>query len=246
MTRLSATVALIALVATSTLAVVEAAPTQRAVHFAHGASSAQVHGTITGDGDVDHIVTARAGQTLSVTLKSSNTSLNFNVNPPGSENVSMFIGNLQGTQATLMLPADGSYVVRVYLMRSAARRHAHAAYTLDVAVSGQALAALPSAKDARVNGTPFHATATVPCQTPGAAAGSQCQAGVIRRGHDGTATVTLHGAGGLIRQLLLVKGQPVASDSAQPISASRHGDVLTISVGSDERYDVPDALLTGG
>ena len=249
MTRQLASAALIALVALGPLTVhaaAEAGPHRQAVQFAKGASSAQLRGTIKGDGDVDYTVNARAGQTLTVRLKSSNASLYFNINPPGSADVSMFIGNLQGAEAKVMLPADGSYVVRVYLMRNAARRNESAAYTLDVAVTGQALAPLPAAQDALVAGTRFHATAAVPCQTPGADAGASCKAGVIRRGRDGTATVELRGANGLVRNLLFVKGQPVASDSAQPMTSSRQGDLVTVRFGSDERYDVPDALLTGG
>jgi hypothetical protein len=137
-------------------------------------------------------------------------------------------------------------VVQVYLMRNAARRNESAAYTLDVAVTGQPLAPLPSAQDALVPGTRFHASAAVPCQTLGGAAGASCQAGVIRRGRDGTATVELRGASGLVRNVLFVKGQPVASDSAQPMTSSRQGDLVTVRFGDDERYDVPDALLTGG
>jgi hypothetical protein len=28
--------------------------------------------------------------------------------------------------------------------------------------------------------------------------------------------------------------------------SSRQGDTVTVRIGSDERYDVPDVLLTGG
>jgi len=131
-------------------------------------------------------------------------------------------------------------------MRNAARRNESATYTLDMAVTGQALAPLPAAQDALVAGTRFHATADVPCQTLGGAAGASCKAGVVRRGRDGTGTVELRGANGLVRNVLFVKGQPVASDSAQPMNSSRQGDVVTVRFGSDERYDLPDALLTGG
>ena len=48
--------------------------------------------------------------------------LYFNINPRGSANVSTFIGNVQGQQAKARLPAEGAYLVRVYLMRNAARR----------------------------------------------------------------------------------------------------------------------------
>ncbi len=235
-----------ALVPLSALAAEDGGTTHRqAVQFAKGKSSAQVRGSIKGDRDAEYTVNARAGQTLAVSLKSTNTSLNFNINPPGSRE-SMFIGGTQGAKASVMLPADGSYVVQVYLMRNASRRNESAAYTLDVAVTGQPLAALPAAKDALVAGTHFHATAAVPCQTLGSEAGASCKAGVIRRGRDGTATVELRGANGLVRNVLFVKGQPVASDSAQPMTSSRQGDMVTVRFGSDERYDLPDALLTGG
>jgi hypothetical protein len=223
---------------------VGAAHTQ-VVQFAPGASSAQLRGSIKGDVDATFTVDARAGQTLALSLTSANRSLNINVLSPGA-NEAMFIGSSKGTQASLVLPVDGNYVVQVYLMRNAARRNESAAYTLDVAVTGQALAALPAAQDARVTGTPFHATASVPCQTPGAAAGDSCKAGVIRRGRDATATVELRSASGLVRNLLFIKGQPVASDSAQEMRSSRQGDTVTVRIGSDERYDVPDVLLTGG
>jgi hypothetical protein len=229
------------------LAAGKAGETQRhTVQFATGKSSVQLRGSIKGDGEAEYTINARAGQTLAVNLKTSNASSHFNIKPPGSKDVAMFIGSSSGTEATLMLPADGSYVVQVYLMRNAARRHESAAYTLDVAVTGQALAPLPAAVDALVPGTRFHAVAALPCQTLGSEAGASCNASVVRRGRDGTATVELRGASGQVRNVLFVKGQPVASDSAQPMTSRRQGDMVTVGFGSDERYDVPDALLSGG
>jgi len=249
MTRLITTAVLLAMalpVPLEAVAASEAGATHRqTVQFAKGKSSAQVRGSVKGDGDAEYTINARAGQTLAVSLKSSNGSLNFNISPAGAGEA-MFIGGTQGVKADVMLPADGSYVVQVYLMRNAARRHESASYTLDMAVTGQPLAPLPAAQDALVPGTRFHATAEVPCQTLGGAAGASCKAGVVRRGRDGTATVEMRSANGRVRNVLFVKGQPVASDSAQPMASSRQGDVTTVRFGSDERYDVPDALVTGG
>ncbi|MGZ8273171.1 MAG: hypothetical protein ACXWUM_04590 [Burkholderiaceae bacterium] len=249
MTRL-VTVALLlamgAVVTPEALAAAEAGATHgKPVQFAKGKSSAQVRGSIKGERDAAYTVNARAGQTLAVSLTSANGSLNFNINAPGS-NESMFIGSVQGAKASVVLPADGSYVVQVYLMRNAARRNESASYTLDVAVTGQPLPPLPVSQDALVPGTRFHATAAVPCQTLGSEASATCNAFVTRRGRDGSATVELRGPNGLGRNVLFVKGQPVASDSAQPMTSSRQGDLTTVRLGSDERYDVPDALLTGG
>lgn len=215
------------------------------VSFADRATSVRLKGSIQGSAAVDYRVSGRAGQTLSVTMKSSNASAYFNVLPPGSE-AAMFIGSSQGSDAHLVLPADGEHVVRVYLMRNAARRNETARYTLDIGIGGQPLAPLGAAQDATIAGTAFHAAATVACQPPGADAGGRCQALVTRRGRDGTATVELRGANGLLRRVLFVNGTAVASDSPEALSATRTGDFVAVRIGADERYDIPDALLTGG
>jgi hypothetical protein len=249
MTRLTTIAVLLAMALPFPLEAVAApeagANHRQTVQFAKGKSAAQVRGAVKGDGDAEYTLNARAGQTLAVSLKSPNGSLNFNITPTGAQEA-MFIGGTQGMHAKLMLPADGAYVVQVYLMRNAARRHESAPYTLDMAVTGQPLAPLPAAQDALVPGTRFHATADVPCQTLGSATGASCKAGVVRRGRDGTTTVEMRSANGSVRNVLFVKGQPVASDSAQPMTSSHQGDVFTVRFGSDERYDVPDALVTGG
>jgi len=70
---------------------------------------------------------------------------------------------------------------------------------------------------------------------------------VIRRGHDGTATVEVAGAAE-IRSILFVNGKPVASNASRidVLSYERRGDVTVVKVGDGERYEIPDALLTGG
>jgi len=65
---------------------------QERVTFARGASSATIKGQTKGDADVDYLVRAAAGQTLSVSLKVSNRSNYFNVLPPGSQDVAMHVG----------------------------------------------------------------------------------------------------------------------------------------------------------
>jgi hypothetical protein len=74
-------------------------------------------------------------------------------------------GSSQGAQAKVMLPTDGIYVVRVYLMRNAARRNESSNYTLTVGVTGKALAPLAASKDALIPGTKFHASAPTSATT---------------------------------------------------------------------------------
>ena len=223
-----------------------AGPRQEKVQFAQGASSAVIKGHLKGDADVDYVVRAAAGQTLSVTLKETNPQNYFNVSPPGSKGSAMFVGDT-GEDYTAILPSDGDYVVRVYLMRPAARRGESSDYTLTIGVTGKPLAPLPAAKDALVPGTSYHATAKIKCVPAYETTTKDCDASVIRRGHDGTATVDTAGAAEN-RSILFVKGKPVASNASRidVLSSERKGDVTVVKLGESERYEIPDALLTGG
>ena len=111
------------------------APRQERVRFAPGTNGATLRRRITGDETIDYLVGARAGQTMSVVMRSSNRSAYFNVNPPGSDEA-IFIGSTSGDRFEGRLPADGDTTIRVYLMRNAARRNEHADITLEIRVSG--------------------------------------------------------------------------------------------------------------
>jgi hypothetical protein len=203
-----------------------------------------VTGVIKGDQSTDYRIRALAGQTLKLALLPKHTQANFNVRWSGSQE-SMFIGSTSGQVAEVLIPADGVYTVQVYLMRAAARRGASSNFSLSASLQGQALPARDESIDALVSGTPFHATATVKCTPPYTANPVACDAGVIRRGFDGTATVELRWPQG-VRHILFVAGKAVASDSAQALSSAKKGDTNHVTIGSDETFDIPDALLTGG
>jgi hypothetical protein len=132
---------------------------EQEIRFAKGASAASVKGRIKGDQIIDYKLRARAGQTLSVVFKPSNASAYVNVLPPGSE-TALFVGSTSGNRFEGILPADGVYTIRAYLMRSAARRNEAASYTLDVAIADTAVK--PGTTDpwraVAKPGTPFDAT----------------------------------------------------------------------------------------
>jgi hypothetical protein len=235
----------VSLCAGGALAAAPEAPKPQDIRFAAGSSSADLKGTVKGYDTRSYRLVAGAGQTLSVDMKPSNAAQYFNIVSPGS-NEAMFVGPTVGLQAKVVLPTDGAYLVETYLMRSAARRNESSSYTMSVAVTGQALPALPGRQDAKVAGTGFHATAQLPCKPPYGAAATNCDTGVVRRGRDGTATVEIRGPNQLFRQILFVKGEPVSSSTAQAMTSRRQGDTTTVEIGGDERYDIPDALLTGG
>jgi len=198
------------------------------VRFEKGASQAAIKARIQGDETVDDVLPAGAGQTLAVALKKTNPQNDFNVLPPGTQEVAMFVGD-GGADFKGLLPTDGDYTVRVYLMRPAARRNESSEYTLTVSVTGHALAPIAASKDALIETKP-----------------QECDAFVVRRGGGGTATIEIPQAASGRRRILFVKGQPVASDSTDPLTFTRQGDVTTVKLGTDERYEIPDALVAGG
>ena len=218
------------------------------VVFAKGASSAKIKGQLKGDETVDYLLRASAGQTLAVTLKTSHGANYFNVLPPNSTDVAMFIGQIGGDYKGI-LPTDGDYTIRVYLMRSAARRNESSEYTLTISVTGKPLAPVPASQDAVIPGTPYHARAPMMncvANPYDKAKPQKCEAFVIRRGFGGTATVEIQQDGKVKRRFLFLKGKPVASDSFESMTVTRQGDVTTVKFDSGERYEIVDALIFGG
>jgi hypothetical protein len=214
------------------------------VAFKAGASSATVTGSIKGDQSVDYVLGARRGQIMKVSLKTSNGANYFNVLPPGSE-AAIAIGSNLGNEWTGALPADGDYTIRVYLMRSAARRNETATYTLSVGITG--------APDAKVAGSPYHATGKVPCSVgPDAPGSAQCSFGVVRRGN-GQADVYLADPGFDVTlnkdQLRILKfaGTTVTSANAgEVVKAEKKGDIWMVTVNDFYHYRIPDAVIAGG
>jgi len=236
-----------ALVAASSWAFAADGIESRPLQFAKGASSATVKGSLKGDQTIDYKLRAKGGQTMNVALKTGNAANYFNVLPPGSKDVAIFVGSTGGNEWTGPLPADGEYTIRVYLMRSAARRNESARYTLTVGITGSAAAAagVAPAGDAKVKGTPYHAAGQVPCSMGSAPQGSaQCDFGVIR-GKPGNAEVHVTPPGGFKRALNFAGGK-VTSDGDAKVTASKSGDLWSVDVNDYEHYRIPEAVISGG
>ncbi len=221
----------------------------RAVQFAKGKSSATIKGSIKGDQTIDYTLRARAGQTMSVTLATKHGANYFNVLPPGSNDVGIYSGATGGNEWTSALPADGEYKVRVYLMRSAARRNEVANYTLTVGITGAPHAAASTdlgqapASDAKVKGTSYHATGPLPCRM-GNDKPVQCEFGVIR-GKPGNAEVHITPPGGF-KRVLTFMGDKVTTTPGQNLKAVKQGDKWSVEVNDYEHYTIPEAVISGG
>ena len=218
------------------------------VQFDRGNSSATIKGTIKGDQTIDYILHAKAGQTMSVKLAASKVTNYFNVLPPGSNGEAIFIGSGGGNEWTGALSADGEYKLRVYLMRSAARRGETANYTLTVGITGAPHAAAATnlgkapASDAKVKGTQYNATGPLPCRM-GNDKPIECQFGVIR-GKPGNAEVHITPPG--LKRVLTFMGDKVTTNPGEKIKAVKQGYDWSVEVNDYEHYTIPEAVIVGG
>jgi hypothetical protein len=215
------------------------------VSFARGQSSATLTGTIKGDESRNYTVDARAGQTLTVTLKSTRGSAEMNVWAPVGD-TALSAGSPDPYRFSKVLPANGHYRIQTYQMRAAARRGDVASYTMTIAVTGKpsAAAGVP-ASDAKVAGTNYNATADIPCTLATGVPAGRCAAGVTRLG-GGEATVEIRLPTGKVRHIYFKDGRAAGHDVYKAgFSVRREGDMNIVKVGP-ETYRIADALVVGG
>jgi hypothetical protein len=215
--------------------------TQR-VQFAKGANSAVVIGTIKGSQIVDYVLHASEGQSMNVSMATDNGANYFNIMAPGETEVAFFNGSVSDNQYEGTLPATGDYKIRVYLMRSAARRNEAANYRLEMIVSGATHGS--ASHDALVPGTGYHATAKIRCVAEPNKPMSLCDAGVKRTAGGGTVHVTTPDGGS--RVITFRDGKVAATDADAPFKVERRDDWTVVRIGAVEVYEIPDAFIFGG
>lgn len=216
------------------------------VHFKKGTNSAVVKASIKGYETVDYVLGARAGQHMNVSLETKHGATYFNILAPGENEVAMFNASVSQNQYEGVLSASGDYKIRVYMMRSAARRNEVSSYTLAVGITGSPKASglgTAPASDAKVKGTPYHATGPLPC-TMGNDKPVQCEFGVIR-GKPGNAEVHITPPGGL-KRVLIFMGDKVTTNPGEKIKAVKQGYDWLIEVNDYEHYTIPEAVVVGG
>lgn len=118
---------------TSTVSLANIDIRQTPIQFDKGKTEATISGEIKGYEIADYQLRAQAGQLMAVDFNSSNLAAYFNVLPPDSE-VALFVGSINGSHYEGRLPQNGVYTVRVYMMRSAARRKETASYSFHVGI----------------------------------------------------------------------------------------------------------------
>ena len=190
---------------------------------------------------------------MNVSMATDNGANCFNIIAPGETDVAMFNGSMDENQFEGTLPASGDYKIRVYLMRSAARRNETAKYRLELIISGAGGLAsgtkgTGSGSDAMVEGTNYHATGNIPCAVAKGQPTGSCAFGVTREG-SGSGMVTVTKPDGSTRTIFFEKGKATGYDMSQAdpaeFSARQEGDLNIIHIGN-ERYEIPDAVFSGG
>lgn len=208
------------------------------VHFKSGTSSSEITGELKGYQIIDYTLAAKAGQEMTVHLSTDNTANYFNVLPSDSEEA-IFIGSIKGNSWTGILPKTDTYRVRVYLMRSAARRNEKANYRINFAISSKVY-------DVKVSGTNYHATGNVPCSVgPDPKQSAQCKFGVVRKGNY-SAEVHVSTPGGKVRILMFNGDEVFCKDPDVHLKSEKQGDEWEVSVNDFEFFTIPEAVITGG
>lgn len=106
--------------------------TKERVRFSRNSLSASVKGVARGYGYIDYVIGARSGQEITIKLSAPKTFPVFTVFLPNGGNLE---GAAEQNEFTGTMPETGDYVVRVGMMRSAARRkNSSAAFTLKISI----------------------------------------------------------------------------------------------------------------
>ena len=171
----------------------------------------------------------------------NNPSGYFNVDAPAPPMARCSSAAPPGNRFETVAPVSGDYLVRVYLMRNAARRNGWRATTCRC---GPAPAGKAAASDARGGGHALPRHRVDPLHA-GRRQSTTCGAGVIRR-RAGAGTVRITLPGGAVRHVALPTARPCHPDSPAGLEVERAGDTSVITLGSGDRFEIPDALVTGG
>jgi hypothetical protein len=102
----------------------------------------------------------------------------------------------------------------------------------------------PAGGPVAANGQPFDATGTIPCARYPGQPTVPCAFGVQRRGL-GSADVFVAFPDGGQRLISFGEGEPRAADCNDALEVGRESDLWFVRIGT-ERYEIPDAVVTGG
>ncbi|WP_225852647.1 hypothetical protein, partial [Haemophilus parainfluenzae] len=102
-----------------------------------------------------------------------------------------------------------------------------------------------AANDAKVPGTEYNATGSIPCTMSANAPQGSCPFGVVRQGN-GTGIVDITRPDGVTLSIFFEQGRAVkAQGSNGAFSSRKQGDDSIVTIGA-ETYTIPEAVIFGG
>ena len=104
------------------------------VTFDNGARSKTLESSITGREIVDYKLDVKEGQYMNISMATRHGATYFNLMEPGQEYEAIYNASINGNQFEGIAAKSGDYTIRVYMMRSAARRGETAEYRLEMIV----------------------------------------------------------------------------------------------------------------
>jgi hypothetical protein len=216
------------------------------IQFDPGTTGTTIEGRIQGYETVDYKLGASAGQRMLVTMTTDSGANYFNLMAPGETEVAFFNGSMNENSFVGELPEGGDYTIRVYQMRSAARRNETATFRLEVEITSADDAEGPT--DALVPGTEFHATGQIPCARTVDQPMADCDFGVVRQGN-GSGYIKVSWPDGGSRVIFFENGTPMSFDSSAAdgeaeMTVGKDADLFKVRIG-DERFEIPDLVIVG-
>ena len=217
------------------------------VQFERGTNGVTINGRIEGYEGVNYLLGAKAGQSMVVIMNTDNGANYFNIYAPGKKpgtDQGMFIGSTQGNRYEGELPADGDYLVQVFLMRSAARRNEVANYTVEVGISGSS--EFTAASNNSINWpADTDASGNLSCSAGEPSFDRKCPFRVKRNNFGATIWTVKPGSTSDLR-VLYFESDAFSTDDTTKLSWNRQSDNWWLGAGDQEFYLIPDAVMYGG
>jgi len=212
------------------------AQTSKSIFFPAGKNSTSVAGTVRGHSYIDYKLSVQSGQTLNVSINSKNSSVFFNVLPPGSQDVAIFNSSSDGSSFSGVADKSGLYAIRVYLMGAAKSENQSVNFRLSVGLIKPATAPAVS----------FDATGQVQSSKGNAAPGSVMSDFGVKRTGFNKADLYLTYPGSTQRILRFNNGKWTCLSKNCSVTYSKKGDDWHLAINGTYFLIVPEAEVLGG
>lgn len=207
---------------------------EQSITFSKGKDAATQSGSFKGYDDVQYKIYAKKGQTLKFKISSNNDLANINIFSPGTkpgQDNAIVIGSTVGTSGKVTLPSSGQYVIQVYQMRNSARQDKIVNFKLNVQILNES--------NNKVRN--FDTVGELPCSLALGQPTRQCQFGVVHKGN-GTAQLSIFSKENK-EDILKFENGKLTSPKGK---VQKRADLYLIELDTNERFEVPVAVIYGG